>query len=460
MERITIVNRTTKGKGVVKLRFRLRDKGDVDLFYRSEIEVTIDELNRLGADGAKKRGCYLVADELLKQIQEEKQIIQVAYKQMIDEGLDKVSANLEHTIKRIKYPEKPKEEVVELLASLTKFAEQCYRSGRFSNIRYRQYKVMQRQLERYLIINKKKSIQPQQFTAKDVMSFREFLYDEYKSVGEYPFLYEGIKDRHIPRKRRSDTTVAATLKRLKAYYKEMEDTDKIMKSPFKCLSSADKRLSLKESIGAMTGLKQSEIKIIQNQSVPSELKEVKDAFLLQCYIGCRVADFASMTMDRVVCSDDGIPYLHYLPSKERKSNKTIDAPLIPSAIEIVNKYKFKFKILKNINGQKGYNKMIKKLLEYCGINRKIDNPLTGEFLPLYELASSKTARKTYVTLQVEHQPDPYILGLHRYGSASVNNYLSNTMSFKYMLVCAMFDEVEKGNEYLNGARKMSMMILQ
>ena len=265
---------------------------------------------------------------------------------------------------------------------------------------------------------------------------------------EYPFLYEGIMDRRIPRKRRSDTTVAATLKRLKAYYKEMEDTDKIMKSPFKCLSSADKRLSLKESIGAMTGLKQSEIKIIQNQSVPSELKEVKNAFLLQCYIGCRVADFASMTMDRVVYADDGIPYLHYLPSKERKSNKTIDAPLIPSAIEIVNKYKFKFKILKNINGQKGYNKMIKKLLEYCGINRKIDNPLTGEFLPLYELASSKTARKTYMTLQVEHQPDPYILGLHRYGSTSVNNYLSNSMSFKYMLVCTMFDEVVKGEEYL------------
>lgn len=448
MERIIIVNRTTKSKGVVKLRFRLRDTGGVDLYYKSDIEAALDDLNKFDNLGELKRKVSVFNKDLLKQIREEKQIIQVAYKQMIDEGLDIVSANLERTIMRIKYPEKPKEEMVELLASLTEFAEQCYRSGRFSNIRYRQYEVMQRQLERFLVINKKKSIHPQQFTAKDVMAFREFLYDEYKSVGKYPFLYEDIMDRHIPKKRRSDTTVASTLKRLKAYYKEMEDTDKIMKSPFKSLSSADKRLLLKENIGAMTGLTQSEIKIIQNQSVPNELKEVKDAFLLQCYIGCRVADFASMTMDRVVYADDGIPYLHYLPSKERKSNKTIDAPLIPSAMEIVEKYKFNFKILNNISGQKGYNKRIKNLLEYCGINRKIDDPLTGEFLPLYELASSKTARKTYMTLQVEHQPDPYILGLHKVGSLSVKNYLTNSIVFKYMLVCKMFDEVEKGEQYL------------
>ena len=449
MERITILNRTPKKKGVMKLRFRLRDAGKVDLFYKSEIEATLDDMNKFDSEGELKRKVSVFNTELFDKIQEEKQIIQVAYRRMIDEGLDLVSANLVSTINRIKNPEKPKQEEDELLKSLADFAEQCHHNGRFSEIRYRQYVVLKRQLERFLIINKKKSILPHQFTAKDIMDFREFLYDEYKYVDKCPLLYSDTMDkRNIPRKRRSDTTVASTLKRLKAYYKEMEDTDKIRKSPFKCLSSADKRLSLKENIGAMTALTQSEIKTIQNQSVPSDLEEVKDAFLLQCYIGCRVADYASMTMDRVVYTDDGIPYLHYLPRKERKSHKIIDAPLIPSAMKIIEKYKFNFKILKNISGQRGYNKRIKELFECCGLNRRIDDPLTGEYLPISELASSKTARKTYMTLQVEYQPDPYILGLHRYGSTSAYNYVSFTMYYKYMLVCKMFDEVEAGEEFV------------
>jgi hypothetical protein len=45
-----------------------------------------------------------------------------------------------------------------------------------------------------------------------------------------------------------------------------------------------------------------------------------------------------------------------------------------------------------------------------------------------------------MTLQVEHQPDPYILGLHRQGSSAANNYLTNSMAFKYKIVCNMFDE--------------------
>ena len=76
----------------------------------------------------------------------------------------------------------------------------------------------------------------------------------------------------------------------------------------------------------------------------------------------------------------------------------------------------------------------------CGIDRKIDDHLTDDYRPLYEMACSRTARKTYMTLQVEHQPDPYALGLHRQGSLAVKNYIANSMAYRYMLVCRMFDE--------------------
>lgn len=447
MERVTIVNRTTKSKGKVKLRFRLRDKGGIDIYYRSNIEVALDVLNRLDADGTKRKGCSLVGDDLLIRIQDVIQTIRMAYRQMIDEGLDMVSANLERTIERIQNPEKPKQKEVVLLESLAEFAEQCHRNGRIADIRYRQYGVLKRQLERYLTISAKKTVHPQQFTAKDIMGFRDFLFNEHQIVSQYSFLYLNIKDRDIPKQRRAETTVSATLKRLKTYFKEMEETDVIIKSPFNRLSRADKRLMLKEEIGEWTGLTQNDIKTIQNQSVPTEFEEVKDAFLLQCYIGCRISDYTSFSMDRVLKDEEGVPYIHYLPKKERKQGKIIDAPLIPSAMKIIDKYKFDFKVLKNISGEKGYNKRIKELLAYCGINRLIDSKDGGR-VSICERASSKSARKTYLTLQVEYQSDPYILGVHKQGSKAVENYLHTSMASKYMLVCRMFDEEEEGKNFL------------
>lgn len=438
MKKITIFKRTTKVKGNVKLRFRLRDTHVSDMYYKSEITTSLSDLDKFNLDGSLKKGVYVYKQQLYEQIQDEIRIISEAYERMKDEGLDLVSENLEKVIKQIKNPEKPQQTISCLTDAFLVYTEE--RKKRYSNIRYKQFLVLHRQLVRFLTIKRKKTVTPEQFTPKDILTFREFLFDEYQYVEKYPQIYKDLSTANIPRKRRSQTTVASTLKRLKAFFQQLEDEELIPKSPFKKISSGDKRGLFKEQEGAKTGLTQSEIKTIKNTEVPAHLQEVKDAFLLQCYIGCRVNDYAHMTMDRVSETEDGIPFIHYLPRKEKNIAKTIDAPLIPSAMKIIEDYQFSFKILKNISGQKGYNKRIKELFKVCGIDRKIDDPLTDEYRPLYEMACSKTARKTYMTLQVEHQPDPYALGLHRQGSLAVKNYITNSMAFRYMLVCRMFDE--------------------
>lgn len=438
MEKISLFIRTNKSKGSIKLRFRLRDTRVPDMYYKSEITASLEDLGKFNLDGSPKKGVYIFDKKLYKQIQDEIGIIKEAYAKMKDNGLDLVSENLEKTVFQIKNPEKPQETVECLTDAFLVFTEE--RKNRYSNIRYKQFLVLHRQLVRFLAINKKKKITPQQFTPKDILAFREFLFDEYKLVKDWPEIYEGLTTANIPRKRRSQTTVASTLKRLKAFFQQMEDEEKIVKSPFKKISHADKKGLFKEREGSKTGLTQSEIKTIQNTIVPSHLQEVKDAFLLQCYIGCRIEDFVQMTMGCVQNSVDGIPYIHYCPHKEKEIAKSIDAPLIPSAVKIINEYQFSFKVLRNISGQNGYNKKIKELLKICGINRNIDNPLTGEYLPLSEMASSKSARKTYTTLQYEIQLDPYIMGLHKPGSLAVNNYLTNSIAFRYLLACKMFDE--------------------
>ncbi len=438
MKKITIFKRTTKVKGNVKLRFRLRDTHVSDMYYKSEITTSLSDLDKFNLDGSLKKGVYVYNHQLYDQIQEEIRIINEAYARMKDEGFDLVSENLEKVIKQIKHPEKPQETISCLTDAFLEYTEE--RKKRYSNIRYKQFLVLHRQLVRFLSIKRKKMITPEQFSPKDILAFREFLFDEYQYVEKYPQIYKDLSTANIPRKRRSQTTVASTLKRLKAFFQQLEDEEQIPKSPFKKISSGDKRGMFKEQEGAKTGLTQAEIKTIKNTEVPKDLQEVKDAFLLQCYIGCRVQDYAHMTMDRVSETEDGIPFIHYLPRKEKNMAKTIDAPLIPSAVKIIEDYQFSFKILKNISGQKGYNKRIKELFKVCGIDRKIDDPLTDAYRPLYEMACSKTARKTYMTLQVEHQPDPYALGLHRQGSLAVKNYITNSMAFRYMLVCRMFDE--------------------
>ncbi len=434
MYRITIIKRSERKN--FKLRFRLRDTHSVDIYHKTQISVSSEDLTKFNSDGSIKKGVSVYNKELFQLIQDEIGNIKSAYQSMINEGLDITSKNLERKIDKIKNPEKPSSEEDCLLRSLLEYTET--RKNRFSNIRYRQFIVLHKQLERYLVINNKKKTLPQHFTPKDILFFREFLFDEYKYVDKWPNLYEDVSDRNIPKKRRSETTVASSLKRLKTYFQQLEDEDIIAKSPFRKMSRGDKRNLFKEQEGAKTGLEQDEIKTIENTPVPSHLQEVKDAFLLNCYIGCRVSDFANMSMDRVVKTKDGYPYIHYLPNKEKSINKSVDAPLIPPAMKIIDDYKFSFKILKNKSGKDGYNQRIKELLKYCGIDRKVDDHLSGKFTPLHEIASSKTARKTYLTLQVEHQPDPYLLGVHKQGSIAVNNYLTNSMAFKYMIVCRMF----------------------
>lgn len=69
----------------------------------------------------------------------------------------------------------------------------------------------------------------------------------------------------------------------------------------------------------------------------------------------------------VAVTDDGIPYVQYLPKKtmktqnDRREKKT---PLMLFALEIVKRSGFKLGVLKYASGKSGYNAKIKKLLEH------------------------------------------------------------------------------------------------
>lgn len=74
----------------------------------------------------------------------------------------------------------------------------------------------------------------------------------------------------------------------------------------------------------------------------------EEIFLLHCALGCRIGDFMKLSMSNVAVTDDGIPYVQYLPKKtmkmqnDRREKKT---PLMLFALGIVKRSGFKFGVL-------------------------------------------------------------------------------------------------------------------
>lgn len=152
-------------------------------------------------------------------------------------------------------------------------------------------------------------------------------------------------------------------------------------------------------------------------------------------------------MKKVAVSPDGIPYVHYIPSKtagSQETNSEIETPLVRYAFDIVKKTEFNLPILNYPYGVNGYNVKIKELLKICGVDREVktfnEETRDNEYLPLYEAASTKLARKTHVDIMNKVQVNIYAAGLHRQGSAAVHRYTMMELADRFALMNVAFDQ--------------------
>ena len=87
---------------------------------------------------------------------------------------------------------------------------------------------------------------------------------------------------------------------------------------------------------------------------------------------------------------------------------------------------------------------LRRLLKFCGIDRPVClyDPEVGDtvYRPLYEVASSKLARKTHVDMLNKVQINYYAAGLHREGSKAVFRYTSLELADRFALLNAAFGE--------------------
>lgn len=446
MARITIYNRSIKTKGSINIRFRLSDGRGVQLFHKSEITADLEELSKFESDGTpKKRSNY--NRKLADAIRERITLMQEVYQEGYRNGLSFTNATFDEEVnKRLRpndYQEESKER--QLLFRFKKYIS----SGPFSEGRTKSYMVTANILERFLVINNIPDATIDDVTPDFLRVLRGFIADEWKYAqdAKYMALYADMKPQNIPSGPRAQNTIANKLKMLQAFFAMLEDADEIVKTPFRKLGRETRSRFLKEQYAAPIALTIDEVRQIINSDVKEELKDTKDAFLLQCALGCRISDFKSMGMRNLAVSPEGIPYIRYIAEKTRTEAaglSEIKTPLIRFAFDIVRRTEFNIPILRNISGKDGYNIRIKKLLEECGINREVgvwnEKNLQLEYFPLYTIGSTKLGRKTNVTLLSRVQINSTIAGLHATGSEAAERYYDKSLEDIFNLMSKAFEE--------------------
>ena len=164
----------------------------------------------------------------------------------------------------------------------------------------------------------------------------------------------------------------------------------------------------------------------------------RDIFVFQCLVGCRVGDLVKLREGDIV---DGV--LTYIPRKTADNRPfVVRVPLNATAAEIVARYAGLCggRLLPFISPQK-YNDALKRCFLAARLRRPVSvlDPVTREEVkrPLYEVASSHLARRTFIGNLYKQVADPNLIGAlsgHTEGSRAFARYRAIDDEMKQGLV--------------------------
>lgn len=346
-----------------------------------------------------------------------------------------------------KAEEKRKKEAKTFFDLFSEFLAGRIESKVISPARARHYNVLLRDLFRFQSFvratdkrRKSFTLDVDKFNEETIREFRHYLEHEHELAASDPELFARLLN-EFPngakcRKRgtieqRGAHTIGAILRMLRAFCKWLHEQGHTTNYVF------PKSFIESDVFGTPFYLTIDERNIIASCSLSSPaLEQQRDIFVFQCCVGCRVGDLLSLTPDNI--SDDGV--LRYIASKTKNHDaRTLEIPLNVVALAIVEKYRDvdlsqyaskrnKSPLLPFITPER-YNIAIKEILKQAGINRLVPviNPKTqkSELRPIYEIASSHMARRTFVGNLYTKVSDPNLIGSmsgHCEGSRAFSRY--------------------------------------
>jgi len=302
------------------------------------------------------------------------------------------------------------------------------------------YDTLRGKLERFEQVKGRKI--PLVITEKLLYEIENFIINEVDFVKDNPKVYKPYyaeqKNRTI--ERRGSNYAVACMSKIRKVVTWMHDHRFITDNPF-----GRTGYEIKDELYAdPVALSIEELEIIRTADVPPTLSLVRDMFVLQCFIGCRVGDYVQLK--RIQLDDD---VLIYTPDKgRRKKAETLHIPLNANALSIIARYGEQTRLFPfmNVNGADGYNKNIKVLFHHLKIDRIVAvlNTVTRqmEYKPLYEVATSHLARRTFATAVYNNTGDKKAsasLTGHSENSQAYDRYAKAQLPLKKNIIKNVFD---------------------
>ena len=159
----------------------------------------------------------------------------------------------------------------------------------------------------------------------------------------------------------SNNTAIQKMKQVKRVMRFAVDEGFIKVSPFK--------MTLKKEKKEVQPLTINEVNIIRNKSINIErLAQIRDLFIFECFTGLAFADLMSLNNDDFHTDELGNKWII---KKRHKTNVFATIPLLPIALEILDKYNYHLPHLSNVK----YNAYLKELGDICGLKKNLHSHL-------------------------------------------------------------------------------------
>jgi site-specific recombinase XerD len=322
---------------------------------------------------------------------------------------------------------------------------------KLSVARQKNFKVIMRSLCRFELFKKKEGHRGFKMSfanlSVDILhQIEDFLGNEKDAFLKYPDIYEEIpystkvavktpKRKRPPRldengneipkgipKPRGQNSVADMMLRFRSFIIWANDNGYTANNPFKHFTIGEIVYGTPIYITNRERNRLLETDLSDNK----ELETQRDIFVFQCLIGCRVSDLYKMTYRSII--GDAI---EYIPRKTKEDRAiTVRVPLNDTAKRLIAKYEdYERGSLFPFNTEQDYNRKIKEAFKRAGLDRMVtvlDQQTREEIQkPLYEVASSHMARRSFIGNIYKKVKDPNLVGAlsgHKEGSKVFARY--------------------------------------
>lgn len=255
-------------------------------------------------------------------------------------------------------------------------------------------------------------------TSEDVEDLRDYMRNESALAVEHGAFFERLMESYPAEigtsrkgaiKARGENAVHKMMKYIKAFWNWMNARHITERKPFEGVVLGVERYGVPYYLT----IEERNMVADFDLSGRPQLAVQRDIFVFQCMVGCRVGDLYKLTEANIT---DGI--LEYVPHKTKDEAQQVKprVPLSTRAQALILKYRGKDRkgrLFPFISEQR-YNDAIKEALRVCGVERNVivRNALTGEneIKPIWEVASSHMARRTFVGAAYSKVQDPNIVG--------------------------------------------------